>query len=63
MKQMEIEHDGWVIVNGGVILDWTFSCLRKRTIEEFTEISALTWRQWYGKGARCVKATKTISIA
>jgi hypothetical protein len=54
---------GWVIVNvDGWIMTWSFDYTRKQAIAHLVKDSGQTWKQWYRQGARCVKATKIISI-
>lgn len=64
MYQMQVEFDGWVVINADQrILDWSFDYTRTSCIQEFSKGSKYSWKQWYDRGFRCIKATKTISIA
>jgi len=57
-----VEWIGWVVLDSdGYIFEWAFDYSKTGAIKEFLRHRKYTWKQWYRKGVRCVKATKTIS--
>ena len=61
---MEKQIEGWVIVNKGFILDWTFEFLRTNAIKHWLNVwsEPKTWQTYKRQGMKCVKATQTVKI-
>lgn len=60
---MTIEN-GWVITGeDGRIYDFTYSRIRKHAIRRYTKLwKNESWKYYYRKGVRCVKAKMTITL-
>ena len=57
--------EGWVIVNAsGMIIDFTFNRTREAAINKWLGLwtKPKNWKGHYRDGARCVKATRKISL-